>query len=108
MSGVANLERPNPERGEAALALGGEMLALRPSFGALVAAEAELGPLFDLVERAADGKLSLADLVALFWHCLVDREAVSREALGEAVVAVGLAKVTPVLKAVLQQILAGK
>lgn len=98
----------NPARGEAALDLGGERLALRPSFGALVAAEQELGPLFDLVERAADGKLSLADLVALFWHCLVDRDALSREALGEAIVAVGLAKVTPVLKAILQQILAGK
>ncbi|WP_420146071.1 gene transfer agent family protein [Sphingobium sp.] len=98
----------NPERGEAALALGGEVLTLRPSFAALVAAEEELGPLFDLVERAADGKLSLGDLVALFWHCLVDRERLSREALGEAVIAVGLATVTPVLKRLLQQILAGK
>jgi hypothetical protein len=99
---------PNPERGEAALEVGGEILALRPSFAALVAAEAELGPLFDLVERAADGKLSLGDLVALFWHCLVDRERLTREALGEAVLAVGLARVTPVLKTILQQILAGK
>lgn len=98
----------NPARGEAALDLGGERLTLRPSFAALVAAEAELGPLFLLVERAADGKLSLADLVALFWHCLVDREALTREALGEAVIAVGLARVTPVLKTLLQQILAGK
>lgn len=103
MSGGAN-----PLRGEAALDLGGETLRLRPSFAALVAAEQELGPLFALVERAADGKLSLGDLVALFWHCLVDREAMTREALGEAVIAVGLAKVTPALKAMLQQILAGK
>ncbi|NWK98047.1 hypothetical protein DM806_20755 [Sphingobium lactosutens] len=103
MSGVAN-----PERGEAALEVGGETLALRPSFAALVAAEEELGPLFELVERAADGKLSLGDLVALFWHCLVDRDRLTREALGEAVLAVGLARVTPVLKAILQQILAGK
>ena len=103
MSGAAN-----PLRGEAALELGGETLRLRPSFAALVAAEQELGPLFALVERAADGKLSLGDLVALFWHCLVDREAMTREALGEAVIAVGLAKVTPALKAMLQQILAGK
>lgn len=98
----------NPMRGEAALELGGETLRLRPSFSALVAAEQELGPLFELVERAAEGKLSLGDLVALFWHCLVDREAMTREALGEAVIAVGLAKVTPALKAMLQQILAGK
>lgn len=101
MSGV------NEARGEAALEIGGEVLALRPSFAALVAAEQELGPLFDLVERAADGKLSLGDMAALFWHCLVDRDALSREALGEAIVAVGLAKVSPVLKAILRQILAG-
>lgn len=103
MSGVANAER-----GEAALEIGGDVLALRPSFGALVAAEAELGPLFDLVERAADGKLSLGDMAALFWHCLVDRERMDREALGEAMLVVGLARLTPVLKTLLQQILAGK
>jgi len=102
MSGV------NAERGEAALEIGGDVLALRPSFGALVAAEAELGPLFDLVERAADGKLSLGDMAALFWHCLVDRERMDREALGEAMLVVGLARLTPVLKTLLQQILAGK
>lgn len=96
------------ERGEAALKVGGETWAIRPSFGALVAAEAEVGPLFALVDRVADGKLSLADLVALLWHCLVDRDRMTREALGEAVLAVGLARVTPVLKAVVQQILAGK
>ena len=103
MSGVVN-----PERGEAALEIGGDVLALRPSFGALVAAEAELGPLFDLVERAADGKLSLGDMAVLFWHCLVDRERMDRDALGEAMLVVGLARLTPVLKTLLQQILAGK
>ena len=103
MSGGANAER-----GEAALMLGGEVVAVRPSFGALVAAEAELGPLFDLVERAADGKLSLGDMAALFWHCLVDRERMDREALGEAMLVVGLARLAPVLKTLLQQILAGK
>lgn len=97
----------NPERGEAALMLGGETLVLRPTFGALVAAEQELGPLFDLIERAADGRLSLADLVALFWHCLPDRGNLTREALGEAVVAAGMAKATPALKAIVRQILAG-
>ena len=83
MSGAAN-----PVRGEAALAVAGETLVLRPSFAALVAAEAELGPLFALVERAADGKLSLAEMVALFWHCLRDPpEGLDRIALGEAVLA---------------------
>jgi hypothetical protein len=102
------MSAPNAERGEAALEVGGETLTIRPSFGALVAAEAEVGPLFALVDRVADGKLSLGDLVALLWHCLVDRDRMTREALGEAVLAVGLARVTPVLKAVVQQILAGK
>ena len=41
----------NHARGEAALDLGGRTIALRPSFAALVAAEEELGPLFELVER---------------------------------------------------------
>ena len=99
----------NAARGEAALELGGQVLTLRPSFAALVAAEEEVGPLFELVERAADGKLSLGDMAALFWHCLTDRGGgLTREALGEAILALGLAKVTPVLRTILQQILAGK
>lgn len=99
----------NGARGEAALELGGETWTLRPSFAALVAAEEELGPLFDLVERAADGKLSLTDMAALFWHCLADRPAgLTREALGEAIVGAGLAKLSPVLRGILKQILAGK
>uniref|UniRef100_UPI0018E518AF GTA-gp10 family protein n=1 Tax=Blastomonas sp. UPD001 TaxID=2217673 RepID=UPI0018E518AF len=54
----------NPVRGEAKLALAGQDVLLRPSFSALVAAEQEIGPLFDLVERAAAGRLGLAELVA--------------------------------------------
>jgi len=100
---------PNGARGEAALELGGERLVLRPSFAALVAAEEELGPLFALVERAADGKLSLAEMAGLFWHCLVEPPAgLTRDALGEAIVAVGLAKLTPVLRGILTQILGGR
>lgn len=108
MSGAAN-GAPNSARGEAALQLGGEMLRLRPSFAALVAAEEELGPLFDLVERAADGKLTLSDMAGLFWHCLIDPPAgVTREALGEAILDAGLAKLSPVLRSILKQILAGR
>ncbi len=103
MSGV------NPERGEAALTVGGETLLLRPSFGALVAAEQELGSLFALVERAAAGALTLGEMAGLFWHCLAaPPPGLTREALGEAVVAGGLAKAAPVLRAILQQILAGR
>ena len=99
----------NPLRGEAVLRIGGTAHVLRPSFGALVAAEAELGPLFALVERAADGRLALSELAGLFWHCVRDRPAeLTREAVGEAVVAQGLAAVTPALRMLLGQILQGR
>lgn len=99
----------NRLRGEAAIRVAGETLLLRPSFAALVAAEDELGPLFALVERAAAGELRLAELVALFWHCLAERPAgMTRDALGEAIAAGGLAAATPVLRTLLQQILQGR
>lgn len=99
----------NAARGEAALRVAGEMLTLRPSFQALVAAEGELGSLFALVERAAAGRLGLGELVALFWHCLAEPPAaLTREAFGEAVAAGGLAQATPVLRVLLGQILAGR
>jgi hypothetical protein len=99
----------NPVRGEASLRVGGVSLVLRPSFEALVAAEAELGPLFALVERAARGQLGLGEMVALFWHCLkAVPEGLTREAFSEGVAAAGLAAVTPALKALIGQILAGR
>lgn len=89
--------------------VGGVSLVLRPSFAALVAAEEEVGPLFALVERAADGRLGLSEMVALFWHCLRERpEGLTREAFGEGVAAGGLATATPALKLLLGQILAGR
>lgn len=87
--------------------VGGAELVLRPSFAALVAAEQELGSLFALVERAAEGGIMIHEIVALFWHCLVEREGLSRAMLGEAVVAQGLSGVTPALKVLLRQILQG-
>lgn len=96
-------------RGEAAIRVAGEALVLRPSFAALVAAEGELGPLFALVERAAAGGLKLEELTGLFWHCLAPRpEGLTRERLGEALVAGGLAAATPALRALLTQILQGR
>jgi Phage tail tube protein, GTA-gp10 len=93
----------NAARGEAEI--GGHLI--RPTFAALVAAEEELGPLFALVERAAAGELKLCEMVALFWHCLADRDGVLRTDLGEAVMTAGLASATPVLRTVLGQILRG-
>jgi hypothetical protein len=99
----------NSLRGEAELRVGETAFLLRPSFAALVAAEGELGPLFALVERAADGRLGLGELASLFWHCLQGRpDAPTREAVGEAVVAQGLAHVTPALRVLLGQILQGR
>ncbi|HEV2746540.1 MAG TPA: gene transfer agent family protein [Allosphingosinicella sp.] len=100
--------RPNPARGEAALSVAGETLVLRPSFAALVAAEEELGPLFALVERAADGGLKLGEMAALFWHCVAERPAhCTRDQIGAAIAEAGLARTTPVLKVLLTQILQG-
>lgn len=96
-------------RGEAELCVGERVFVLRPSFAALVAAEAELGPLFALVERAADGRLALGELAALFWHCVKERpEGLTRDMVGDAVVEQGLAAVTPALRALLGQILQGR
>ena len=98
----------NPVRGEAGFLVGGEAVRLRPSFAALVAAEEELGPLFGLVERAAAGGLTLAELAALFWHCADPRpEGMTRERIGAAIVERGLAGATPALKTLLGQILQG-
>ena len=93
----------NPARGEAAFA----GFTLRPTFAALVAAEAELGPLFGLVERAAAGELTLAETAALLWHCVAG-ERPARADFGEALAAAGLAAVTPALRVVLGQILHGR
>jgi hypothetical protein len=99
----------NPIRGEASIEVGGETLVLRPSFGALVAAEEELGSLFELVERAAAGGLKVDEIVGLFDHLSRNRPpAITRERIGEAVVEQGLAGVTPTLKAVLLQVLQGR
>lgn len=81
---------------------------LRPSFDALVRAEEELGPLFALVERAGAGQLKLAEIAGLFWHCLADRSGMTRDAVGEAVLAMGLAEAARPLRVLLGEILRGR
>ncbi|RKF20579.1 gene transfer agent family protein [Altericroceibacterium spongiae] len=98
----------NALRGEAVLTVHGTPHRLRPSFAALVAAEEELGPLFALVERAGAGELRLSEMACLFWHCLTERNTVTREAVGEAVLALGLAGAAAPLRQVLGQILQGR
>ena len=102
------LSAANPWRGEAELTIGGRARVLRPSFAALVAAEDELGPLFGLVERAGNGGLRLGEMVALFWQCLADRDGLSREDLGDAVLELGLAEASKPLRVLLGQILQGR
>ena len=97
----------NALRGEASLTAAGSVHVLRPSFAALVAAEDELGPLFALVERAGAGQLRLAEMAALFWHCLAPPHTLTREQLGEAVAEAGLAASARPLRALLGQILQG-
>ncbi|MDB5685364.1 MAG: hypothetical protein JWM75_3062 [Sphingomonas bacterium] len=97
----------NPARGEAAIDLRGARITLRPSFEALAAAEEELGPLFGLVERAAQGGLRLSELVALFWHCAAPN-GLSRDEFADAIAAAGLARATPPLRVLIGQILQGQ
>ena len=99
---------PNPLRGEGVLVIAGEPRVLRPTFAALVAAEEELGPLFALVERAGAGQLAVTEMATLFWHCLADRTGLTRAAIGDAVVAQGLAACAAPLRALLGAILQGR
>ncbi|MCL9999099.1 MAG: gene transfer agent family protein [Erythrobacter sp.] len=98
----------NPLRGEATLGVAGINYVLRPSFENLVLAEAELGSLFALVERAAAGGLTLTDMTALLWHCLPTDHRPERAAVGEAVLAMGLVGATVPVRAVLAQVLQGE
>jgi hypothetical protein len=98
----------NALRGEASLSIAGRHHVLRPTFAALVAAEDELGSLFALVERAGEGQLRLSELAALFWHCLVQRDELTREQVGDAVLDHGLAGCAAPLRALLGEILRGR
>ena len=98
---------PNSLRGEAELLIEGAARKLRPSFDALVRAEEDLGPLFALVERAGEGQLRLAEIAGLFWHCLAEPAGLTRESVGKAVLAMGLAEAAKPLRMLLGEILRG-
>lgn len=98
----------NPLRGESALMVAGVSYVLRPTFEHLVLAEAELGSLFALVERAAAGALTLAEMTALLWHCLPAETRPDRAAVGQAVLAMGLVAATQPVRSVLAQVLQGQ
>ncbi|WP_086606678.1 GTA-gp10 family protein [Erythrobacter donghaensis] len=98
----------NSLRGETALTVAGVSYVLRPSFESLVLAEAEVGSLFALVERAAAGGLTLTEMTALLWHCLPPENRPDRVAVGQAVLAMGLIGATQPVRAVLAQVLKGE
>lgn len=98
----------NALRGESTLTVAGLDYVLRPSFQSLVLAEAELGSLFALVERAAGGALTLTEMTALLWHCLPAENRPERVAVGQAVLAMGLVGATGPVRAVLAQVLQGE
>lgn len=98
----------NTLRGEASLTVAGVTHVLRPSFENLVLAEAELGSLFTLVERAAAGALTLTEMTALLWHCLPAEQRPERTAVGQAVLAMGLIGATAPVRSVLAQVLQGE
>lgn len=107
---TGTVQRPaNPLRGEVELVLPGLSLRLRPSFAALVAAEAEVGGLAAAIERAAAGDIRFADVAGLFWHCAIDDpRRPDRSALEQALVRAGLGRVTPAYRTLLLRIYSGE
>jgi Phage tail tube protein, GTA-gp10 len=80
---------------------------LRPSFENLVAAEAEIGSLFALIEAAGAGKILFSQMMALLWHCIDDRHALTRAEFEADMMRRGIAQITPVFRSLLEMILAG-
>lgn len=109
---MTHLKSANSARGETSISIGEQIYILRPSFGALAAAEAEIGSLFDFVERAASGKALLTEVIALFWHCLCDARAleppIERGSFSQNMASAGMVGLTPALKVILRQILQGQ
>ncbi|BDI59636.1 gene transfer agent family protein [Qipengyuania nanhaisediminis] len=98
----------NALRGETELRISGQTHKLRPSFENLLAAEQEIGSLFALVERAAEGTITIADVSALLWHCLDTEQRPERHEIGAAVLEMGLVAATEPVRAILAQVLKGR
>lgn len=99
----------NRLRGEVALELGGEALALRPTFAAIMEIEDRLGGIVPLASRAAAGDFGLREVTVIVWACLngADDRKRSLDEVGERIMAAGLASVTPAVSALLTGILRG-
>jgi len=105
---MSGQQAANSIRGEASIIVAGRPRTLRPTFTALVAAEDELGSLYALVDRAGEGKLRISEVATLFWHCVSDPKDLTREQVGEALIATGLAALSGPLRTLLSQILQGR
>ena len=101
------MQPANSLRGEASLSIEGKVWLLRPTFEALVAAEEELGSLFAMVERAAEGSLKLAEVSAMLWHCLPVENRPARTAVNQAILEMGLVGAMVPLRMVFSQVLKG-
>jgi len=79
---------------------------LRPSFQALVSAEAEIGSLIALTERASDGQLAINDIVVLLRGCArgggLD---IARDDFAGAVLRGGIAQTVAPLRDILSNIM---
>ncbi len=99
----------NPGRGEVALKLPSGELPLRPTFGALVAAEGEVGSLLALLDRAGSGDIRLGDMGPLFWHALGAGSFGGDRAAFEAELArAGLAALMPAYRVLLASVFGGR
>ncbi|MEM8977403.1 MAG: gene transfer agent family protein [Pseudomonadota bacterium] len=98
----------NALRGEAEFTIEGQSFLLRPSFESLVNAEAEIGSLFALVDRASEGSLTITEVSALVWHCIQCEPRPSREEVGQAVLKNGLLEATKPIRIILAQVLQGQ
>ena len=58
-------------------------------------------------QMSVAGELRLHEMAALFWHCLVEREELAREKVGEALMHCGIAEASKRLRTILTQILQG-
>jgi hypothetical protein len=75
---------------------------LRPTFAALVAAEGEIGSLFQMLDRVANGEVRLAEMAALFWHCLSEPE--DRGVFEAELLECGPANLLPALRGLLSAV----
>lgn len=98
----------NMTRGETRLDLEDHVYILRPTYAALVAAEAEIGSLFAVVEAATSGQLKLADMMSVLWYChLAVQEDDDRALFSQRCMAAGLARLTPAFRTLMEQVLGG-